>query len=185
MSDLDFSIPGVEMLKTSLLVRFEDFAEKQNFESEQQGRPIYKTKTYIRMTKVGGKEEVAREAKEQDKQKYPMQFAAYVSGKSQAVIGTPIETFPLLETSQVATLKALSILSVEQLAAVSDNDLDKLGMGARELRSKAQGFIQAAKDCSHVTKLSAENERLSNEIAILKEEIKKISKKYDEDKKTK
>ncbi len=76
---------------------------------------------------------------------YPLQWEAFQKGEEVAVHGTPIETWPLCDRAMALSLKSLNVRTVEDLATISDGVLDKMGMGARTLRSKAQVFLESAK----------------------------------------
>lgn len=54
--------------------------------------------------------------------------------------GTPLEVLGL-PPSRVADLKALAVFTVEQLARLEGANLQRLGMGARDLKNKAQAII--------------------------------------------
>ena len=62
----------------------------------------------------------------------------------------------------------MNILSVEELAAVNDTVISKLGMGAREMREQARAFIDAARSGAGNAMLAAENGRLREEMEALK-----------------
>lgn len=58
--------------------------------------------------------------------------------------GTPIERMDAFNNERLAWFKAQGLLTVEQLAGISDGNLGNLGMGARAWRKKAIEFLAAA-----------------------------------------
>ena len=179
----DFSVPGTEVNNAGgQFVYFEQRPKEMRFLSEKEGRPIFEDRDYIVITQAGGKTEFVAEVTDKHKRDYPREWAAYQSGLKEAVVGTPVEQWPVLSKAQIAMLKALSIRSVEQLAGCDDNAIERVGMGGRDLRSKAQAWLKAAKDAAFVTALQAENDRLKSDVEDLRRQMKEIAAKVDKKK---
>lgn len=102
---------------------------------------------------------------------WPEEYKAFKEGRELARHGTPLEMWPLMRPSQVAMLKSLGIGTVEDMAGVDDYNLQRLGMGAKELRDAAKAFLDDAEAASQNTALTAENERLTSEIAALRNQM--------------
>jgi hypothetical protein len=86
--------------------------------------------------------------------------------------GTPLKMWPRIDRGLAATLAVVHIHTVEALAAVSDSNLDNLGLGGRELREQARTFLAQSAggaDLSQLTeRLSTaerENRRLTDALA--------------------
>ena len=86
------------------------------------------------------------------------------------VSGTPLEAWPILTSKQVAELKALDIVTVEQIAEMSERNRGVLGSEGRKLIAKAKTYIEQARDAAPLNKLAADNEALRQELARLKAE---------------
>ncbi len=148
--------------------------------SVEAGRPIYVDREFIKIIPVGDKNTViCRPVRHKEEGGVPpdtIRWAAkYEAFKRTGEVvneGTPLEQWPILKKSQVMTMKAANVHTVEQLAAVSDANLSNLGMGARELQQKAISFLAAAKDGSGLEKLHKENENLRIQLEALKNEIR-------------
>lgn len=166
----------------NLYVEFEMVPVLQKFETDKHGRPIYKDVAFVHIRFPGDKTKVVRRPVKEvsdlsgpsDMERFPKQWAAFKSQGQVATIGTPLEQWPLLSRSQVAELKALNIFSVDQLAAMPDTGLTWLG--SRELRQQAQNFLKTATDTSFASKLTAQLENLSQEVARLQAENKELGK---------
>jgi hypothetical protein len=79
--------------------------------------------------------------------------------------GTPLEMWPVIQSkAQVLFLKHHEVHTVEGLAEVSDYNLGKLGMGARQLRDLAQTFLDSAKRNAMTNSLMKENERIGQDL---------------------
>ena len=100
-------------------------------------------------------------------QVYPDAYAAFKRGEQRAITGTPLEHWPMLVKSRVMELKALNILSVEELAATTDALLGRLGQGARVEREQARAWLESAKGSGEVQAQAAK-------IAQLEETLSKL-----------
>lgn len=148
----------------------------KEFESEQQGRPIYEERLLVKIHPPGEMFNiVVREATQWDFRRFPAQYAAYLNSEQHEVHGTPVDQWPALNRAQVEELKGVKFYTVEQLAAASDQQLASIGMGGMGLRSKAQAYLAAAKDTALVQRQAAELERRDNEIAELKRQMAQIA----------
>jgi hypothetical protein len=85
--------------------------------------------------------------------------------------GTPLKEWPRIDRGLAATLMAANVYTVEALAALSDTNLDIIGMGARELRENAKAFLEQAAGNSDTSALTAKVGVLEGEVARLREEL--------------
>lgn len=129
-----------------------------------QGRPVFESVAYVKILVPGDSRSVVCERlNDLHKARWPHVWEAFQKERVGAVGGTPIEEFPLLNAVQVATLRAMGILTVEQLANVADS---KLHMGLpRELRDRARQWLQGDDDT--IKELRKENTELKDEVARL------------------
>lgn len=145
------------------------------FESEKQGRPIFKDVAFIRILVPGDTTNVIdREANEQDKIKYRQAWLRYESGQVVGVTGTPLEQWPQITRSQLKEAKYFEVHTVEQMANLADIHAQKLGMGFNELRTKAKAYLAAASGIADSTHQAAENERLTNMLADLQRQVEEL-----------
>jgi hypothetical protein len=91
-------------------------------------------------------------------------FEAFKEGKETPLDGMPIKDWGAITPAQIKNLLAIQIRTVEDLAAVNDQGLRRIGMGAQELKRKAVNWLKTVEDHGSVTleitKLQAENEQL-------------------------
>lgn len=192
---MDFATPHIHQQGNNLHVSHGDdsglFVEfslepiHQEAESEKQGRPIYKDVAHIRIHFAGDRTKmIFRPVKMEDDQqgpsdprRFPRQWAAFQEQRSQVQEGTPLEHWPPLSRSEVMSMKAMHIHTVEQLAAMADSNLSWLG--ARELREKAIAWLKNAEGGKEVVRLTAENEQLRADLDAQREQTKELADRLD------
>jgi hypothetical protein len=91
---------------------------------------------------------------------YNEQYKAFKNGEAQPLSGTPLSEAPFLTEAKRRELKALNVHTVEALAGLDGTPLKQIGMGGRELKNKAQAYLDAAAGSADVTHLAAENTML-------------------------
>jgi hypothetical protein len=111
--------------------------------SEEAGHPVYKEKDYVRIISPGNdKEIVHRAVKEEDKERWPREWAAYQNREEVPIEGMILSEWAQITKAQALTLEGMHIRTVEQLAEVNDQSISNMGMGFRELKNKAQEFVK-------------------------------------------
>lgn len=159
----------------SLFVNFYTDAVELTYESEKQGRPIYKDVPFVRIIVPGDTNNVIeRVATEEDKQRFPTAWKRFETSEQEAVEGTPLEQWPQITRSLLKECKYFEVHTVEQMANLSDAHVAKLGMGFQDLRTKAKAWLAAAEGTAQTTAQAAENERLRQMIDDLQTQIKDL-----------
>ena len=109
------------------------------------------------------------------RERFAAAYAKFKAGQTTVhVEGTPLRDWPALSRLQIAELEDLKIFSVEQLAGVADQNINRIQEG-RILRAKADAFLQLSKDGAHVNKLAAENERLRGSVDDLTAKLTELA----------
>ena len=80
--------------------------------------------------------------------------------------GTPLKQWPRIDRALAASLAAVNVYTVEQLAGINDQNLTYIGMGGRELRESARAFLQASD--------TAQAERLAGTVESQKVELERM-----------
>lgn len=157
------------------IVEFYRDAVQNNFKSGKEGRPIYDEKDFIRITTPGDTRTVVVElANDVHKRQYPKSWDAYSKGMDEVQEGTPISQWNQASLSQAKELAHFNVRTVEQLATVSDTNLQHMGPGYQALRTRAQKYIKTTHDDADSTKAERENEQLREQNALLKEQIEAL-----------
>lgn len=128
---------------------------------------------YVRIKYPGDNlTEYDQPATDSHKTRFAGRWQAYQDGRSQVGDGTLLEDWPPMINARamVDAYKSAGVFTVEQLAAVNDTNLSKLGMGARSLQDKAKAFVaqQGAAD---------ENAALKERLAQLESAMADMQKK--------
>lgn len=87
------------------------------------------------------------------------------------IVGMPIEQWPAVNRSQGMTLKGAGIHTVEELAAVGEQNVDRLGLNGRELRDRARTYIATAKDTAEAQRIAAERDALQAQLKAMQAQI--------------
>ena len=156
-----------------LQVRFYKRAVKQDQESLDAGRDIYKEFDFVHISVAGDTlTEIDTYALNYHKARFPIQWAQYqnrVGADDQEVVGTPVSEWPLVSKSQAEELRALKFKTVESVAGASDAQLQRMGMAAGmspyAFRDKAKAFLNLATNAAETDKREAEINALKEELA--------------------
>ena len=161
---------------------------KQNFASEEAGRPIFADVVYVKiMTPSDQLTQIDTIAREDHKARFPRQWMYFQNKQAgqQQVIGTPVGEWPQLTASAAEELRALKFFTVELIANANDSQLQKIGMIAgmspHSLRDKARAFLNLANDSAEEAKREAELQALRDENEKIKAETdKKLAEMQDQ-----
>lgn len=160
-----------------LVVRFYNKPVKNEFKTQQEGRPIFEDVDFVTIFTPGDSTTVIdTPAREDHKTRFPLHWAAYQNahGGEQKEIGTPLSQWPLLTPSQAEELKALKFFTVESVAGASDASIQRIGMSAGmspyTFRDRAKNYLRVAYQEAAESQAQAEADKLREENAKLKEE---------------
>lgn len=171
-SDIDNpAFAGAVPDTSGLGVRFYKDVVRNEYQSEQQGRPIFEEVTMVHIVLPGNNLfDVKEVVQERHKLRFPVQWAAFRNasdGKDPMMIGTPLEQWPMISRAQAEELKGLRFFTVESIAQASDATLQRMGMAGgmagHALRDRAIRYLEVARDTSAVNKQAEEIDRLRKE----------------------
>jgi len=110
--------------------------------------------------------------------KYIDAYNRWKNGQEIPLNGTPIKGWGVISPAQQETLIRLNILTVEDLAAMNDEGIHRVGMGASELRNKAKGWLAQLNDKGpltlEVSTLKSENEQLKISVQTLTAQVQAL-----------
>lgn len=94
--------------------------------------------------------------------KYGKHIEDYKSrmGGGHEIAGTPIDKWAMVDMRTAANLKFHGVYTVEALAAVSDGNAPKIGMGTRELIQKAQDWLKTAANAAVAMETEERNRKI-------------------------
>jgi len=147
-----------------------------NFQSAEQGRPIYDELEYVRIIVPGdSKTTVDCPVTDEFRMRFEKQYDKFKKNLSQAITGTPLEMWPQMTVGLCAELKGMNVQTVEQLAEMSDGIAQRI-MGSHDLRRRAQAFLDAAKGEAENNKLTTELEKRDDQIKALQAQMEQLVK---------
>jgi hypothetical protein len=101
-------------------------------------------------------------------------YKNWKNGQELPLNGTPIKGWGVISQAQQETLIHINCKTVEDLAAVNEEGMRRMGMGALDLRTKAQAWLKSMKDHGGSTIKIAS---LEQENAVLRTSVETLEKK--------
>lgn len=112
--------------------------------------------------------------------RWKREYELYKQGLEIPLEGTPIKGWKLISPSQQEELIRMHVRTVEELANLTDDGVRNFGMGAVEIKRRAQAWI--AQNASHesgalkLTQLTRENDSLKGQVKDLAEKLDELEK---------
>lgn len=173
-------------------VEFEERGEEDRGETLKQGTLVMRQVDYAILHPLGSKDTVEKVATEwlthiellAQRGEYPREWAKFFreqyndwKGGSDAgkVNGLHVKDWPAISRAQATVLIAAGVRTVEDLAAAPEEALNRIGMGARDLKQRAQALLDARETGKSAEELAS----LRQENADLKNQMKELNKKLD------
>lgn len=179
----------VDRKEMAPFVRFERKPIEDKAESERQGRYVAKDVDFALITAPYSKDVFKQKAKDwfatikNDVQngrfpqewyeKFEKQYQAFQNGQELPPDGTPIRGWGVISPAQQEELIRMNILTVEVLSNINDEGIKRIGMGAVELKTKANAWLSQLNDKGPLTLKVAATEK---ENAILKASVETLQK---------
>lgn len=147
------------------------------FLSQQKGEEVSEMRDFIEIVVVGMDKQVfTSEVREEHKNRFPAEWLAYKRGEEGVVDGTLIEMCPIIPETHIKLLKTLNVLTVEDVAGLTDAGVQKIGMGGYKLRDAARKFVQSQSgDKPALDALKAENQKMKQQLAEMQEQMRLIT----------
>ncbi|HVZ60626.1 MAG TPA: hypothetical protein VG892_07555 [Terriglobales bacterium] len=156
--------------------------EYQTYESNKQGRAVYKSVNKVRIHQPGNKSDIILKVQMEDQpnmpshpHRFPRQWQAFLAQQEQVPDGTPLEMCKFVPSHRVKELKAMHIHTAEQLAKLSDGQIQSIGMDGRRLRDLASAYLSEDTKVAELSSALAENSVLKNDLAAMKEQLQMLN----------
>lgn len=173
-------IPGQRMTHgddSSLRVRFYTGPKMLHEQSRIEERDVYDDSIQVEYVeiRVPGGDTVVRVATPQDIKRFSEIYRQWKLNEGQDP-GTPLDILGFTNTQKDMCTRA-SVFSVEQLACVGDHVLSAIGIGATNMRKRAQDYL-AAKPVpnAEIEALKDQNKELARTVEELLATVKELSK---------
>ena len=148
---------------------------RNEFKSQQEGRPIHEEHDFVKIFVPGDSTTIIDTfAREDHKKRFPIHWARYRNSQdaNSQIVGTPLSQWPQLTQSVAEDLRHFKFMTVESIANASDAQINSIGMAAGmnpyTLRDKAKAFLM-------VTHNSAEVAQREEELTAIKEQNKQLA----------
>lgn len=166
MSDMP-TMAGDHGFEDQMVVRFFKSAQYMEFKTHRdpinnpKKAPIFDTIEMIEISIPGDKNSVLVErVQERHQRRFKNTYQAFVDGKGTP--GLPLQQWDACDPGAVALFATFKIFTVEQLASVSDGNIENMGPTGHKLREQAKVFVSGAQ-------LANQNSQLRAEMAIDRE----------------
>lgn len=139
-----------------------------------EGREIYRDVEFIKIAIPGDRASLLfQPATDQHKKRFPnawKEFQARASG-TQVKEGLPVTHWAPISKATALNLMAINVNTVEELAVVHDNLVDRIPGEGRRLRDLAKAFVEQAKDNAAIVKATNEKREMHDQIKALQAQI--------------
>jgi len=157
--------------------------------SEEEGRPIYEDMEMVKIQAAGDPKSTftglahgassVRDPHTNRRVTYAElhegPYAAFKKGIDFKGTGTPLSELPFIGVSKAKELAALEIHTAEALAGLDGANLNRLGMGGRDLKNKAQAWLDGASGANDFSKIAGENDALKKQMEALQAQMAALS----------
>lgn len=160
----------------ALHVRFFFDEIKDDVASEKESRPIFKS---VEMCEIryGDKDNVicdrVKYMHPDPRLRFAAQYARFKAGEATQVVGTLLRQWGLITMAEAKSYEAMEILTVEQLAGLSDTTAQQI-RGSMTDRQKARDFLLMAAGQAPIAQARAENEALRRELQNLRDMVESM-----------
>lgn len=104
--------------------------------------------------------------------RYRAAYEAWKNGQELPLDGTPIRGWGVISPAMQEILCNMKVLTIEDAARMNDDAMKRIGMGAGDIRAKAQAALKAAKDTGP---LVMENAKLRSELTVANQNIEALT----------
>jgi hypothetical protein len=171
-----------------LWVKFVRKSVRNPGKSDREGRPIYEPVDFVQIQQPGERDMLMRPVREEDKYRWPRLWEAYQAHTEQTPEGSPVQLLFPNEPHIADMMKDLRVLTIEQLAQLSEHGITRLGMDGRRYVAKAQAALDqtaAAREVGRLTRaLEEEKERgqlLADNFKLLQDRFDALERRMEED----
>jgi hypothetical protein len=145
--------------------------------SKAEGKRVCENKDYITIVFPGETlSKLEREANDDDKRRWPRQWAAYSSGKEQTPDGIPMSVLFPAHPNICDMLRGYNIHTVEQLAHLSGSAISTVGMGCQEWVNRAIKYLEQAEKGVDFHRFNKSIEEKDQQISTLQRQVGELNK---------
>jgi hypothetical protein len=152
--------------------------------SKEEKKPCFYDTTFVRIQVPGDRtmtfdqpaqiDEENEHNLEAHNNRFPRQWKAFKAGQDSGALGTPLTALTALSPARAAELAYFKVATVEQLAGLTDANLQRIGAGYYEERKRARAFLAAQKDTELVTEVQEELAKRDEQIETMKRQLEQL-----------
>jgi len=172
MVDGEIDPRGDEKLLVEIYLRSVQHPAK----TEEAGHPVFEDVPFIKI-QVPGDPTTLIDTKLRDhhKRRFARHWAHFQQYQNAApVIGTPLAEWAVVSRSQADNLRVSGVMTVEQLAELTDAQIQRIGMGGEQLRRKAQTWLKQATDSAGVMASAGRMSELEENNKLLQAQVAEL-----------
>lgn len=162
-----------------LHVRFVRKSVRNAYKSDQEGRPVFEPIDYIQIQQPGERDMLMRPVKEEDKARFPRHWEAFQANAKQTPDGTPVQMLFPNEPHITDMMIDLRILTVEQLAQLSEAGINRLGMDGRKYVARAAAAMDQSAKAAEVSRLTRELGEATEKNKLLEDQMGQLRARID------
>lgn len=174
-------------------VQFEQRAVEDRNATIKAGGLVMRDVDYVIVMQVGSKDTAEKEALDwlndldrlAQNGNYPIEWAqhfrrqyeSWKAGHEVPELGLSVRQWPSLSKAQAENLLAAGVRTVEDVATMNEQTMQRVGMGARELQRKARAYVDSRetnKAAEQIAALQAEVENRDATITSLEQRLAKL-----------
>lgn len=176
--DPNIGVQGFGMVRSGksgqCRVEFTIEAVQHNAQTAKEGMPVFIDMEFIHITPPGGETRTRPVRKLDRSRDYQELYLKWKETGAAPASGYPLKEWTGVTASQIALCAVHGIKTLEDLCAIPDSGLERLGHNARSLRESAEAFRQARED-NHIPEvLAVENLKLKEDMAAQKRQLDEV-----------
>lgn len=109
------------------------------------------------------------------RKRWPAQYKAFKDNLEMPLDGVPLEEWNILSPAQLRTLKSFEFRTIEDVASMTENAVQRVGLGARQLKLKAIAYLDENEKSQIVNKALADAEKFERRCAEQDEQIRRLN----------
>lgn len=149
---------------------------RNEVKSTQLGRPVFDAVEMVRLLIPGDpRNSPVSRVSEEHIARFPGEYKAFRAQEEFSESGTRIDDWSVLTQAQRYSLKAMNLFTVEQIANLSDEQMQNIGMGARQLRDRAKMFLEVSEKGAVPERVAAELEAKDKQVAHLTAQVAQLA----------
>ena len=164
----------------NMVAMFYTKAKHNPAKSAESGRPVYEDTVFVRIHPPGERLNIVdRPAEAKDQRRFPIQWSQFKENRQQVPDGTPVDLLYNEQPSVAAMLRSHGVHTVEQLAELSADAIENIGMGCQTYVNAAAKYLQMSAKGVGASQLKRELDDRDRQIHTLTNTVNKLQTQLD------